>query len=123
MPWADIALRGRPDLARRLKALGHDVRLIAAKYVKSYSKAQKNDVKDAEALQRPTMRFVAIKSIEQLDQQALHRICDRLGSQRTGIINRIRAFMHERGIGSASSREPSESVWYKWRTFAMERPG
>ena len=70
---------------------------MAAKYVRPYSKGQKNDFKDAEAIaeavQRPTMRFVAIKTIEQLDLQALHRIRARLVSQRTGAINQIRAFM------------------------------
>ena len=89
-------------LARRLKALGHDARLMPAKYVRPYSKGQKNDFKDAEAIaeavQRPTMRFVAIKTVEQLDLQALHRIRERLVSQRTGVINQIRAFMLERGI-------------------------
>ena len=75
---------------------------MPAKYVKPYSKGQKNYFRDAEAIteavQRPTMRFVAIKSIEQLDLQALHRVRQRLVSQRTGIINQIRAFLLERGI-------------------------
>jgi transposase len=52
----------------------------------------------AEAVQRPTMKFVATKTAEQLDLQALHRVRERLVSQRTGIINQIRAFMLERGI-------------------------
>ena len=93
---------GAHHLARKLVALGHDARLMPAKYVRPYSKGQKNDFKDAaaiaEAVQRPTMRFVAIKSTDQLDLQALHRIRDRLVSQRTGVINQIRAFMLERGI-------------------------
>jgi Transposase len=64
----------------------------------------------AEAVQRPTMKFVATKTAEQLDLQALHRVRERLMSQRTGIINQIRAFMLERGIavrqgiGSASCK-------------------
>jgi transposase len=62
----------------------------------------KNDFNDAEAIaeavQRPTMKFVAAKTPEQLDLQALHRVRERLVSQRTGIINQIRAFMLERGI-------------------------
>jgi transposase len=82
--------------------MGHDPRLMPAKYVRPYSKGQKNDFRDAEAIaeavQRPTMRFVAIKSVGQLDLQALHRIRDRLVSQRTGVINQIRAFLLERGI-------------------------
>lgn len=93
---------GAHHLARRLKAIGHDPRLMPAKYVRPYSKGQKNDFRDAEAIaeavQRPTMRFVAIKSVDQLDLQALHRIRDRLVSQRTGAINQIRAFLLERGI-------------------------
>src|SRR5712672_135631 len=93
---------GAHHLARKLSGLGHDARLMPAKYVKPYSKGQKNDFKDAEAIaeavQRPTMRFVAIKTIGQLDLQALHRVRERLVSQRTGIINQIRAFLLERGI-------------------------
>src|SRR5947209_20636401 len=76
---------------------------MPAKYVRPYSKGQKNDFNDAEAIaeavQRTTMKFVATKTAEQLDLQALHRVRERLVSQRTGIINQIRAFMLERGIG------------------------
>lgn len=93
---------GAHHLSRQLKALGHDARLMPAKYVRPYSKGQKNDFRDAEAIaeavQRPTMRFVATKTAEQLDLQALHRVRERLVSQRTGIINQIRAFLLERGI-------------------------
>jgi transposase len=96
------ACAGAHHLARRAKALGHDARLMPAKYVRPYSKGQKNDFKDAEAIaeavQRPTMRFVAVKSVEQLDLQAMHRVRARLVSQRTGVINQIRAFMLDRGI-------------------------
>src|ERR1700756_2634773 len=93
---------GAHHLSRRLKALGHDARLMPAKYVRPYSKGQKNDFRDAEAIaeavQRPTMKFVATKTVEQLDLQALHRVRERLVSQRTGIINQIRAFLLERGV-------------------------
>jgi transposase len=93
---------GAHHLSRRLKALGHDARLMPAKYVRPYAKGQKNDFNDAEAIaeavQRPTMKFVATKTTDQLDLQALHRVRERLVSQRTGIINQIRAFMLERGI-------------------------
>ncbi len=82
--------------------LGHDARLMPAKYVRPYSKGQKNDFRDAEAIaeavQRPTMKFVATKTADQLDLQALHRVRDRLVGQRTGVINQIRAFLLERGI-------------------------
>jgi transposase len=75
---------------------------MPAKYVRPYSKGQKNDFRDAEAIaeavQRPTMKFVATKTADQLDLQALHRVRERLVSQRTGIINQIRAFPLERGV-------------------------
>lgn len=93
---------GAHHLSRKLQALGHDARLMPAKYVRAYNKGQKNDFRDAEAIaeavQRPTMKFVATKTAEQLDLQALHRVRERLVSQRTGIINQIRAFLLERGI-------------------------
>jgi transposase len=93
---------GAHHLSRRLKALGHDARLMPAKYVRPYSKGQKNDFRDAEAIaeavQRPTMRFVATKTVDQLDLQALHRVRERLVGQRTGVVNQIRAFLLERGV-------------------------
>src|ERR1700739_1482497 len=96
------ACGGAHTLSRRLQRLGHDARLMPAKYVRPYSKGQKNDFRDAEAIaeavQRPTMKFVATKTADQLDLQALHRVRDRLVGQRTGVINQIRAFLLERGI-------------------------
>src|SRR5688572_22988888 len=93
---------GAHHLSRKLKMLGHDARLMPAKYVRPYSKGQKNDFRDAEAIaeavQRPTMKFVATKTADQLDLQALHRVRERLVSQRTGIINQIRAFLLERSV-------------------------
>jgi len=93
---------GAHHLSRKLKTLGHDARLMPAKYVRPYSKGQKNDYRDAEAIaeavQRPTMKFVATKTADQLDLQALHRVRERLVSQRTCIINQIRAFLLERGV-------------------------
>jgi len=93
---------GAHHLSRKLQAFGHDARLMPAKYVRPYSKGQKNDFRDAEAIaeavQRPTMKFVATKTAEQLDLQAMHRVRERLVSQRTGIINQIRAFLLERGM-------------------------
>ena len=93
---------GAHHLSRRLRTLGHDARLMPAKYVRPYSKGQKNDLRDAEAIaeavQRPTMKFVATKTAGRFDLQALHRVRERLVSQRTGIINQIRAFLLERGI-------------------------
>ena len=93
---------GAHHLSRRLQALGHEARLMPAKYVRPYSKGQKNDFRDAEAIaeavQRPTMKFVATKSVDQLDLQALHRVRERLVRQRTGVVNQIRAFLLERGV-------------------------
>ena len=64
---------------------------MPARYVRAYAKGQKNDFNDgeaiAEAVQRPTMKFVAVKTVDQLDLQALHRVRERLVSQRTSIIN------------------------------------
>src|SRR6516165_7681028 len=99
---------GAHHLSRKLKALGHDARLMPAKYVRPYSKGQKNDFRDAEAIaeavQRPTMKFVVTKTPDLLDLQALHRVRERLVSQRTGIINQIRAFLLERGVAVRQGR-------------------
>jgi transposase len=93
---------GAHHLSRKLQACGHDARLMPAKYVRPYSKGQKNDFRDAEAIaeavQRPTMKFVPTKTVEQLDLQALHRVRGRLVGLRTGISNQIRAFLLERGV-------------------------
>jgi transposase len=96
------ACSGAHYIARQLAALGDDVRLIPAQYVKPFLKGHKNDYRDAEAIaeavQRPTMHFVAIKTPEQMDLLALHRVRSRLVGQRTGVINQIRGFLIERGI-------------------------
>lgn len=93
---------GAHHLSRQLLALGHDVKLIPVQFVIPFRKSHKNDFRDAEAIaeavQRPTMRFVPTKSVEQLDLQALHRVRSRLVGQRTAVINQIRAFLLERGI-------------------------
>jgi transposase len=96
------ACSGSHHIGRQLQAAGHDVPLIPAQYVKPFLKGHKNDYRDAEAIaeavQRPTMHFVAIKTPEQMDLLALHRVRSRLVSQRTGVINQIRGFLIERGI-------------------------
>ncbi len=73
---------GAHHLSRGLQRLGHDARLMPAQYVRLYSKGQKNDFRDAEAIvepvQRPTMKFVATKTVDQLDLQAMHRVRERL---------------------------------------------
>ena len=96
------ACSGAHHIGRQLAAVGHDVRLIPAQYVKPFLKGHKNDYRDAEAIaeavQRSTMHFVAIKTPEQLDLLALHRVRSRLVGQRTRVINQIRSFFIERGI-------------------------
>ena len=103
---------GAHHLARRLKSQGHEVRLMSPEYVRPYVKAQKNDDRDAEAIAeaatRPTMRFVEVKSEEQLDMQTLHRARDRLVSERTALINQIRAILWERGLVLPQGRRPLE---------------
>ena len=96
------ACSGAHHIGRQIAALGHDVRLLPAQYVKPFLKGHKNDYRDAEAIaeavQRPTMNFVTIKTPEQMDLLALHRVRSRLVSLRTGVINQVRGFLIERGI-------------------------
>ena len=93
---------GAHHLGRLFAAHGHDVRLMSPEYVRPYVKAQKNDDRDAEgiaeAATRPTMRFVELKSQDQLDMQTLHRSRDRLVGERTALINQLRAILLERGM-------------------------
>ena len=96
------ACAGSQWLARKLIELGHDARIIPAKFVKPYVKSNKTDTGDAEAIAeavtRPTMRFVEVRSADQADLQALHRIRDRLIRNRTGLMNQARAFCIEYGL-------------------------
>ena len=89
-------------VSRTLRKLGHEPRIIPAIYVKPFVKGQKNDYNDAEAIAeaalRPNLKFVAEKTQDQLDLQALHRVRSRLVSRRTATINQIRAFLIEQGI-------------------------
>lgn len=88
--------------ARELMDLGHEARLISPQFVKPYVKTNKSDLNDAEAIceavSRPSMRFVAIKSGEQLSIQASHRIRSRLVGNRTSLANQIRGILAEFGI-------------------------
>ena len=96
------ACGGAHFLGRALREQGHDVRLIPAQYVKPYVKTNKSDYIDAaaiaEAVTRPTMRFVPIKTDDQLDMQSLHRVRERWVMRRTAVINQIRSLLLERGI-------------------------
>ena len=111
LPACTVAMEaccGAHHLGRLLAAQGHTVRLMSPEYVRPYVKAQKNDDRDAEAIAeaatRPTMRFVALKSEEQLDMQTLHRVRDRLVAERTSLMNQIRSILLERGIVVAQGR-------------------
>src|SRR5262249_50369162 len=103
---------GAHHLGRVLRAQGHEVRLMSPEYVRPYVKSQKNDDRDAEAIAeaatRPTMRFVELKSEEQLDMQTLHRARDRLVGERTALINQLRAVLLERGIIVTQGRRKLE---------------
>ena len=96
------ACGGAHDWARKFKAAGHHVRLMNPKFVKGYVKSNKNDMIDAEAIceavQRPNMRFVPIKSIEQQDIQRLHRAREQAVHNRTALSNQIRGLLMEYGV-------------------------
>jgi len=104
--------------ARELIALGHEVKLIAPQYVKPYVKGNKNDYNDAEAIaeaaQRPNMRFVPIKSVEQQDIQNFHRQRERIKKERTALVNQTRGLLAEYGIvinqGVAAARKALPEV-------------
>jgi transposase len=93
---------GAHHLGRLFAEQGHEIRLMSPEYVRPYVKAQKNDDRDAEgiaeAASRPTMRFIELKSQEQLDIQTLHRVRSRLVAERTNLINQLRAILLERGV-------------------------
>jgi len=96
------ACSGAHFLGRVVREQGHDVKLIPAQFVKPFVKSNKNDFLDAEAIaeavDRQNMRFVPIKTDDQLDLQALQRVRDRLVARRTSVINELRAFLLERGM-------------------------
>jgi len=96
------ACTGAHHWARRLQALGYPVKLIAPQFVKPYVKSNKNDARDAEAIceamSRPNMRFVDIKTIEQQDIQAVHRIRSELIRHRSAKANQIRGLVAEYGL-------------------------
>src|SRR5213082_1497449 len=91
--------------ARELRALSHEVRLMPAQYVKAYIRRNKNDAADAEAIceavQRPRMRFVPVKTAEQQASQLLHRGREQLVRQRTMLVNVLRAHLAEFGLVAA----------------------
>src|SRR6266702_6906330 len=106
------ACGGAHFLGRALREQGHDVRLMPAQYVKPYVKTNKNDYIDAEAIAeavgRPSMRFVPIKTNDQLDLQSLHRVRERWVVPRTAVINQMRGMLLERGITIRKGRHHIE---------------
>ena len=100
------ACAGAHFMGAALREQGHQVRLIPAQFVKPYRKSNKNDFIDAEAIAeavtKQNMRFVQIKTQEQLDWQAMHRVRDRLVQRRTALITEIRGFLLERGLTFAA---------------------
>ena len=103
---------GAHHVGRLFANHGHDVRLMSPEYVRPYVKAQKNDDRDAEgiaeAATRPTMRFVELKSQDQLDMQTLHRSRNRLVGERTALINQLRAILLERGLVAPQGKRKLE---------------
>jgi transposase len=100
--------------ARTLAAIGHEVRLIAPKFVKPYVKNQKNDMADAEAIaeagSRPTMRFVEVKTPEQQGLGMIFRLRDLLVGQRTQVINALRGHLAEFGLITGKGREKVDKL-------------
>lgn len=138
---------GAHFIGATLRDQGHDVRLIPAQFVKPFLKSNKNDFLDAEAIAeavaRQNMRFVPIKTDDQLDLQAMHRVRDRLVHRRTALINQIRGFLLERGIAFAKGpahlrnnmaalledatqnitprmRALLDGVWQEWKQLEIE---
>jgi transposase len=103
------ACASAPHWGRAFEQLGHAVKLMSPKYVKPYVKTNKNDARDAEAIceavSRPTMRFVAIKTVDQADLQAVHRSRSLLIKTRTALIHQIRGLLGEYGLVMARSPE------------------
>ena len=105
LPRATVGMEacgGAHYWARQLRQQGHQVRLMAPQYVKPYVKTNKNDMRDAEAIAeavtRPSMRFVPVKDVAQQDIQALHRVRERLVTARTALVNDMRGLLAEYGI-------------------------
>jgi transposase len=112
--------------ARVLASYGHQVRLMPPAYVKPYVKRNKNDGRDAEgiceAVGRPTMRFVPVKSVEQQATLAVHGIRSLLVRQRTMAANALRAALSELGVVAAQGREGLQELMSRLQTPSEEIP-
>ena len=110
---------------REFKKLGHEVKLISPKFVRPYVKTNKNDRKDAEsiceAVSRPTMRFVPVKTVEQADIQALHRSKSLLIKNRAALVNQIRCLLAEYGLAIAKSRDKVQPALIRFLDEENER--
>src|SRR6202047_1388639 len=99
--------------ARELQALGHEVRLMPPQYVKAYVKRNKNDAADAEAIceavKRPSMHFVPVKTVEQQSALLMHRARDLLIRQRTMLINALRGHLAEFGLSEAQAAQSDKT--------------
>jgi len=117
------ACPGSHFLGKALREQGHEVRPMPAQYVKPFVKTNKNDFIDAEAIaeavSRPTMRFVPIKTDDQLDMQSLHRVRERWIMRRTAVVNQIRGLLLERGITVRTGRCPRRA-WRARRGYVRE---
>ena len=113
--------------ARELRALGHEVRLMPAQYVKAYLRRGKDDAADAaairEAVGRPSMRFVPVKGEAQQAAPMLHRVRDLLVRQRTQLINAIRGHLAEFGLVEAQGPWNVEIAWCTDRLVGTEALG
>ena len=118
------ACAGSHFIGTVLREQGHQVRLIPAQFVKPYRKSNKNDFIDAEAIAeavtKQNMRFVQIKTQEQLDWQAMHRVRDRLMQRCTALINEIRGFLLERGLTFALGKHRTLSTFPPPRRRSFE---
>lgn len=121
MPGAEIGMEACASAhywGRELQKRGYIVKLIAAQFVKPYVKGNKNDRLDAEAIAeamgRPGMRFVAVKTIGQQDNQAAHRIREELVSQRTAKVNQIRGLVGEYGIVAPAGINKLRTALPQW---------
>jgi transposase len=112
------ACSGANHWARQLRARGYSVKLIPPQYVKPYVKSQKDDARDAEAIceamSRPGMRFVSVKTVEQQDIQALHRVRALVMSERNAQANQIRGLVAEYGLVAPKQVGPLRKAIPDW---------
>jgi transposase len=112
------ACSGAHHWARALRRRGFQVKLIAPQFVKPYVKSQKNDAADAaavcEAMAHPDMRFVAVKTVQQQDIQALHRVRAAVIAQRTAQVNQLRGLVAEYGLAAPKQLAPLRRAVPQW---------